>query len=70
MAGSGSRTTLLIGLGLVLLAAGLFWPAVGHDFLNLDDDRYVTRNPHLAKGLTAEGLAWAATTDRRRLGGI
>ena len=63
MAPQEARTSLLIGLGLALLAAALFWPAVGHDFLNLDDDRYVTDNPYLEKGLTPEGVRWAVTTD-------
>jgi tetratricopeptide (TPR) repeat protein len=29
------------------------------DFINYDDDYYVTDNPHVQAGLTAEGLRWA-----------
>ena len=31
---------------------------------NIDDDAYVTKNPYLVRGLTADGLAWAFTTSR------
>ena len=41
----------------------LYLPALGHQFLNYDDDLYLTRNPHLRLGLSRAGLAWAFTTD-------
>jgi Flp pilus assembly protein TadD len=63
MTAGGARTPLLIGLGLALLASALFWPATGYEFLNLDDDRYVTENPNLERGLSADGLRWAVSTD-------
>ncbi len=34
----------------------------GHLFLHFDDDRYVTANPMVAAGLTADGVRWAFTT--------
>jgi tetratricopeptide (TPR) repeat protein len=46
---------------LALLAA-LFavYAQAGHfEFLNLDDDEYVVRNPHIPQGLTAGSIAWA-----------
>src|SRR6267378_941469 len=48
----------------VLLAAitlFIFWPAVHHDFVNFDDPDYVN-NPHVQKGLTLSGIAWAFST--------
>lgn len=63
MAAGGARTNLLIGLGLALLACALFWPATGHEFLNLDDDRYVYRNANLERGLSPDGFRWAMATD-------
>jgi tetratricopeptide (TPR) repeat protein len=44
-------------LGLVTLA--LYWPATHHDFVNYDDDVYVTANVHVQAGLTWENLKWA-----------
>ena len=51
-------------LSAVLFAATLllYQPVVSHQFINLDDDQYVTRNPHVTAGLTAEGIRWAFHT--------
>jgi protein O-mannosyl-transferase len=46
-------------LALACLAAYL--PVVWLDFLNFDDDAYVTLNPHVTGGLTVAGLRWAFT---------
>lgn len=56
--GSAARTRVL-ALGLFASAAALFAPAVGHDFILLDDRTYIVENPHLAGGFTAEALRWA-----------
>jgi tetratricopeptide (TPR) repeat protein len=48
-----------------LLGAGVlavFWPLVHSDFIKLDDGFYVAHNPHIAAGLTQEGVAWAFRT--------
>jgi Flp pilus assembly protein TadD len=34
-----------------------------HDFVNFDDDDYVTANPVVLRGLTWHGVAWAFTTE-------
>jgi tetratricopeptide (TPR) repeat protein len=48
--------------GFLLLAVAIvFGPTIGHGFLGFDDNTYVNKNPHMAKGLTAEGLRWALT---------
>ncbi len=51
-------TAFLIAIAVFLV----FLPAVRHDFINLDDDSYVTENPHVATGLTCESVAWAFTS--------
>ena len=49
--------------GFLLLAVALvFGSTVGYGFVNFDDNDYVYDNPHLARGLSAEGVAWAFTT--------
>ncbi|TMA79707.1 MAG: hypothetical protein E6J72_10410 [Deltaproteobacteria bacterium] len=40
----------------------LFLPFRGATFLNYDDPLYVTENPQVQRGLTADGVAWAFTT--------
>ncbi len=63
--GSGAangRTTALVCTGLVVLtviAYGRVWSA---DFVAFDDNVYVTQNPHVQQGLSADGAAWAFTT--------
>jgi len=37
----------------------VYWPVLHHDFVILDDQAYITDNPHVQSGLTAAGLAWA-----------
>ncbi len=34
---------------LVLVTVALYWPATSHDFVNYDDDPYVTGNAHVHK---------------------
>ena len=44
---------------LVLVTIALYWPATRYDFVNYDDDLYVTSNVHVQSGLTWESLKWA-----------
>ncbi len=50
---------VMIGLMLALVTATLYWPLVHHDFVNLDDEAYITANPHVQAGLTWPGMVWA-----------
>ena len=49
----------LVAGSLVLVTIALYWPATSHDFVNYDDDFYVTANVHVQKGLTWENIKWA-----------
>jgi Flp pilus assembly protein TadD len=44
---------------LALVTIALYWPALSHDFVNYDDDVYVTENLHVQAGLSWENLKWA-----------
>jgi tetratricopeptide (TPR) repeat protein len=46
---------------LVLAVLAVYLPVIKFSFLTYDDDYYVTRNPHVAGGLTSAGLRWAFT---------
>lgn len=48
-------------LTAAVLAA--FWPALGNDFVNFDDPKYVTENQPVQHGFDAASLRWAWTTD-------
>ena len=49
---------LLAGL-LMLVTVNLFWPATRCDFINYDDNLYVTSNVHIQQGFTWESIKWA-----------
>lgn len=49
----------LIWPALCLVTLCVFWQTRQFEFLNIDDDAYVTRNPHVAGGLTADNVRWA-----------
>ena len=53
------RNQTAIFLFLVLVTFAVFCRVYGYDFVNFDDDVYVTENPQVRSGLTAENIAWA-----------
>ena len=50
---------LPVGLLLAVLTLALYLPALRCDFVEYDDQQYVTDNFHVQAGLTASGLGWA-----------
>ena len=49
----------LLAVLLATLTLAVFWPATGFEFINMDDDVYVTANAHVLGGLSAENVRWA-----------
>jgi tetratricopeptide (TPR) repeat protein len=62
---SALRAELVTVLALVLVTLVVYWPGRGTEFTNRDDPMYVTGNPHVTGGLTAENVRWAWTTFER-----
>lgn len=52
---------VLVSLALSAITLAVYLPAVSFDYLNYDDPDYVTENPHVLKGITAESVRWAFT---------
>ncbi len=52
-------SAVAVCLLLALLTFALYWPLLGHGFCTVDDNQYLTENPHVASGLTWSGVAWA-----------
>ena len=52
---------IVISLFLVVVTFLAYWQVLDHGFLNFDDIRYVTENPHITKGLARESVVWAFT---------
>jgi tetratricopeptide (TPR) repeat protein len=52
----------VIGLALALLTLLLYLPVTRDNFINFDDDDYITENQVVKNGLTWSGIKWAFTT--------
>ncbi|MBN2456218.1 MAG: tetratricopeptide repeat protein [Sedimentisphaerales bacterium] len=50
---------------LVVLTFAAYEPVLKNDFINLDDDGYVTKNPHVRAGITTQSVLWAFTASHR-----
>src|SRR6266704_2068427 len=57
-----SRQKALLCLLLAVITLGIFWRTGNHDFINLDDNLYVTENVHVQKGLAWTSITWAFTS--------
>jgi len=53
---------LLAGLVIGLASIALYLPSFGHQFVNFDDNQYVSENPMVRGGLTLPAVRWAFTT--------
>ena len=53
---------ILIYFALAVSALLVFWQVRNFDFVNYDDDKYVSENPHVLNGLSSDDLSWAFTT--------
>jgi len=56
------RLDLLICFCLVIASLSVYWQVYDHDFINYDDNAYITENRHVQAGLSREGVIWAFTT--------
>ena len=56
------QAVVLAGLFLAALTVVTFYQVKDHDFVNFDDNLYVTGNNRVQAGLTWENIRWAFTT--------
>ena len=59
----GLRADLIICLFLVLITLTCYWQIINHDFINYDDDVYVTENHNVQNGLTLKNIVWAFSAE-------
>ncbi len=57
-----SRAVCLTTFLLLFVTAVVYAPVRSHQFLNFDDNAYVTENSHVRAGLTWDGVVWAFTS--------
>lgn len=55
------RRDLLLGVLLSLAVLTVYWQVTEHDFVNYDDDLYVTENYIVQQGVTRGSIAWSMT---------
>lgn len=56
------QKVMTVSLLLALITLMLYWPVQSFEFINFDDDIYVTGNRHVQSGLSVEGLTWSVGT--------
>ncbi len=54
-----NQISAFVCLALALVTTALYWPMIHHNFVNFDDDDYITNNAHVQAGLTWAGVIWA-----------
>jgi Tfp pilus assembly protein PilF len=59
---SAEKRNPIVCLLLAVVTLALYNPVARHPFVNYDDDRYVTENPHIRQGLTSDTFTWALTS--------
>ncbi len=55
------RNKAFISLLLIAVTLAVFWQVGSHEFVNFDDDIYVTENRYVQAGLSGDGVIWALT---------
>lgn len=58
----GAWLTAALAAALVVITVLVYAPVRHFDFVEVDDPLYVSENPHVAGGLTAENVEWAFTS--------
>ncbi|PKN51619.1 MAG: hypothetical protein CVU55_11815 [Deltaproteobacteria bacterium HGW-Deltaproteobacteria-13] len=57
-----SKQILIVYIFLTLATLTVFGQVYQYNFVNIDDEVYVTQNSHVQSGITLEGLRWAFST--------
>ena len=57
-----NKPLIIISLFLILATFVAYWQVWNHDFVNFDDNMYVTENKRVQAGLTTDGIIWSLTT--------
>jgi tetratricopeptide (TPR) repeat protein len=56
------KRILLISIALIASTLIVYIQVASHEFINYDDNVYVTENPNVQKGLTGESVLWALSS--------
>jgi tetratricopeptide (TPR) repeat protein len=56
------RQKLIVYVFLTLVTLAVFCQVTQYEFVNFDDQMYVTQNSHIQSGITLDGLRWSFST--------
>ncbi len=56
------KQKLFVYIVLTLITLAVFWQVHEYDFINFDDDFYITHNSRIQSGITPENIHWAFNT--------
>ena len=56
-----NKYTYFIIIFLIVTSCAAFGRIAGNDFINLDDNEYITENSHIQSGINPESIKWAVT---------
>jgi hypothetical protein len=59
---SPNRQRLIVYIALAVVTLAVFWQVYKFDFINFDDNIYVSGNSIIQSGLTLQGFSWAFST--------
>ena len=59
---SPGKQKLIVYIVLTVVTLAVFWQVNQYDFINFDDNVYVTENSHIQSGITLDGFRWAFST--------
>ncbi|MCX5849423.1 MAG: tetratricopeptide repeat protein [Deltaproteobacteria bacterium] len=59
---SQSKQKLIVYIVLTIVTFAVFWQVNQYNFINIDDNLYVTQNSHIQSGITLDGFRWAFCT--------
>jgi hypothetical protein len=59
---SSKEQILIVYIVLAMVTLAVFWQVNQYDFVNFDDNIYVTENSHIQSGITQDGFRWAFST--------
>ena len=57
----GMRGDFPICVFLCIITLAVYWQVTNHEFINYDDNAYVTENLHVQEGLTSKNITWSLT---------
>lgn len=55
----GRHADFLVCLFLSIIILAVYWQVINYDFVDYDDDVYITRNYRIQNGFTLKSLAWS-----------